>query len=625
MEQFSAWQFVTKDIWPLLSGKGIFGIVAFFLLIIIVLLVQNPDRANKFKLYILLPLYNLFKIGSKQYIAAKVGSDVTSFIDKKLGSQIPTIANSKIRVKWVTTSSDPVLSKDGTLILRLEETNDQTRNIMAATRSAIQLIVCPTLRDNIQKHLETAIDMTLMHKLADTLGKHAHPVFVKYFLNPEVGGEQKTSLLLQKLIKIDQFGIFVSIFIEEIDKLGALIYSTGDNSDKTAAIVDFLEFLLSIATRDVDELTPLDYISQDIKISVGLLAKTSKANSLGVTYYIDIINYKIPYFDSIYLITYPSSKDFLPRLIRSMETEKRLTLVKNIELPSIDRSKLTRTINVTLFQRNFISPDVSFEHKVSESGVTQGSLVDGIVIDVSPSIAAVKVGELSAIIIADECSWKKFNNCNDFLTIGTNFKFQVKKIDNIKGRLELSLKFLSEDPWLTQQLPKIGEKIEVKILSRISNRYIARYTDAIQVIIPKTEVSWTNTSFSNLDRIIGTSCLIIIYDKIESDRILLGSIVRLKAEFWRNLDRSMPKGTKLKGKVSEINQACVRVSLPNDLEGEIPRASMLAAGFEYADYETALVKDQGLNVVVTKVNIGEHRIILDLERNYENKMRQHKL
>lgn len=607
---------ILNKVWQLLANYGLLGFLIFVLVLILLLIVQKPERAIELRVFVLLPLYRLFRMGSKQYIASRVSSSVKDFIGKQLGSQLPYLSDTEVRVKWVSTPTDPVLSRDGTLILRLEETNNQTRNIMAATRAAIPTLVCPTIRQNINNSLDTSIDLALLYKLSDGLGKHAHPIFLKYFLNPEISSDQTAAILLQKLRQMDRFGIFLSIFLEELNTLGAAIYTKGDTSDKTESIILFLDFLLEIATREFEEKTPLDHVSQDIRVSILLLAKSLRAETEGIIPYLDRINKKFRFADSVYIVAYNVAKKFYPRLLTALEEDTRLTRIKNIEVPSLDIHETSSHINVALFQRNYILPEIPFEEKLRQSSISKGNTVSGIVIDVAPAIAVVRVNDLNAIIASGECSWQKYNDCNDYLEIGKEYNFLVKQVDNLKSRLELSMQLPEHDPWLSKGLPKVGDSITVTIQSRYGSRYVSKYKDYIQVIIPQREVSWTEVDFSILDKIIGTSCTVLIYEMIYSTRTIFASIIRPKSQFWRDLRSQLPRGTKFRGKVSDVTHDVVKVLLPNELVGEIPREAMLKAGFEYANYEESVVKGQGLAVVVTNINVGTHKIQLDLARNY---------
>ncbi len=549
-------------------------------------------------------------------IAARVSSSVTDFIDKQLGSQLSFLSDTAIKIKWVSSPSDPVLSKNGTLILRLEETNNQTRNIMAATRAAIPIIVCPTIRQSIHSTLNISIDMTLLYKLSDKLGKHAHPVFQKYFLTPEIGNDQTASILLNKLRQLDRYGIFLSIFLEELNYLGAAIYTEGDNSDKTETIIQFLDFLIEIASRKFEEDTPLHFTSQDIKVSILLLAKSMKAEIRGIIPYLDRINHNFQHADSVYILTYHVAKKFLPRLLKPLEEDRSLTLIKSIEMPSIDIYNTRSHVTVSLFQKNYILPEIPFEEQLLQSGIAEGDIVSGTVIDVAPAVTVVRVNDIIGIISSSECCWLKYNNCNDYFEVGKDYKFLIKRVNNIKSRLELSMQFPENDPWLSKNLPEVGDSITVTVQSRHGSRYIAKYKDDIQVIIPQTEVSWNNADLSTLDQIIGTSCPVMVYNIINSNRTIFASIIRPNANFWRHLHSLIPPGTKLRGKVSEVTHSGVKVLIPNELVGEIPREAMIKAGFEYSNYEESVVINQGLEVVVTKINIGKHQILLDLARNY---------
>jgi ribosomal protein S1 len=98
-----------------------------------------------------------------------------------------------------------------------------------------------------------------------------------------------------------------------------------------------------------------------------------------------------------------------------------------------------------------------------------------------------------------------------------------------------------------------------------------------------------------------------------------GSVRRTVEDPWPEIHRALPPGTELHGSVSEVNENCVRVALPNGLQGIVPRDRMQQAGFEYADYTKNVVIGQGLDVVVTKVFLSKRKIRLDLKRNVMTK------
>ena len=69
--------------------------------IILLLVIHDPDRAEKIKEILFLPLFRFFKRGSRQYMAAKVGYTATQFLKRELLPLLPSIPNVKIQIKWV--------------------------------------------------------------------------------------------------------------------------------------------------------------------------------------------------------------------------------------------------------------------------------------------------------------------------------------------------------------------------------------------------------------------------------------------------------------------------------------------------------------------------------------------
>lgn len=118
---------VLTAIQALLNFLTVYGLYG-FLLIIIVLIVQNPDRVTQLKAIFLRPLYQTFKIGGQHYIAANICYTVTQFLRNHLGGVCRLSTTGKIKLRWVTSPKDPILRQSGTIILRMKDTEDQSLN-----------------------------------------------------------------------------------------------------------------------------------------------------------------------------------------------------------------------------------------------------------------------------------------------------------------------------------------------------------------------------------------------------------------------------------------------------------------------------------------------------------------
>jgi len=603
-----------KEIIKIVVEKG-WAVVPIIALILIIL---KPDRAEKLKEIIFLPIYRLLKLGSRQYIASKINYTCTEFFNQNVHRMLPSSPSVKVRIKWVNLNDDAILKQDGTLVLCMRERGDQTRNILAATQIALPQVVCPTVRPRIAREASAAVDLVLLRRLANGLGKHAIPVYQKYFLGPALEDTPEIQIIFQHLVELDQSGTFIIIFLEELNVLGDILYFTGDLSDKTEAFHGFLNYLLEEAGRADRQEIPLDYFSKDFKVGIIILAISEKAKALGVTPYLAALDRHIKLgCDSIYLIAYQHAFELLDRFLKAVEADERVSFYKNVTIrtdtPSIHLGEPKR---IALLQRKPMFSDTTFEEKVRSAGIVEGAIIEGKVMDISDNKAIIDVLGMNGIINRVECSWNMVFNCADILVQDTKRKFYIKKVDLERNILELSLKLPDEDPWKMQKVPSLGDLADVAITYRVPG-YLLGYTGAIELSLPWDELSWTTTPTP--DEFLNTRQKVIIIKKDDDCHKLIGSLRRLQPNPWPEIQRKMPKGTILRANVLEVTPGFVRVSLPGNLEGIIPKDAMQRAGFEYADYQTTLTKGQGLDVVVTHVFSNKKKIRLDLRRNIEKK------
>jgi predicted RNA-binding protein with RPS1 domain len=550
-------------------------------------------------------------------MGAKVAFTVNEFMTKQISLLVPSLPSAKIKVKWVLSPDDPILHKNGSLVLYLRETNDQTRNILTAAHVALPQLVCPTLRPRLQPVFSEAIDLTLLKKLADGLGKHAKPIFQRYFLNPANERNVGLANMFRTLVELDENGIFIPIFLEELNVLGETMYSTGDFTEKSGEVENFLEYLLKEARRGQHEYIRLDYLSRDFKIGLILLAQSVKMEREGVIPYVKRLDQKIKLgCESIYIIAYPPAVGFLEKIMSVIEADNRVTLIKSVAVRnprSIVASESPKKI--VLFRCSPMFSDTDFESKIRAVQIKSGDIIDGTVLDVSRDCALVDIKGFNGVILRTDCSWTTISGCSDILKSESKHKFLVTSIDTKKGLLELSLKFPNEDPWKSKSLPKIKDRIQIKMFSCNQTFYLGSYLDGIEIIIPRSELSWTTEPDLESTELLNTTQEIVIYERIDELRVLKGSVRQLSADPWPEIHKNLPKGTQLRATVIEVSSLIVRVQLPGNLVGIIPGHRVRAAGFEYEHYEVNVLPGQGLDVIVTKVFLAKRKIRLDLARN----------
>lgn len=128
--------------------------------------------------------------------------------------------------------------------------------------------------------------------------------------------------------------------------------------------------------------------------------------------------------------------------------------VKAIE---VDREK-----NRLIFSERHVSEAAELAQRDQAlANVQEGAIYDGVVSGVMPFGLFVtvevpvaddqeaEVGHVEGLIHISEISWEKVNDPKDYHAVGDKIQVKVLGVDENSGKLNLSLKQLSDDPWVT--------------------------------------------------------------------------------------------------------------------------------------------------------------------------------
>jgi len=604
-----------KEVVGLLLQLGGWG--AF--IIIVILVVQDPERVNKFKIHVIKPFFDFFRWGSRQYLALQVGSASTEFIRHNLLSMMPEMATARLRIKWVKDVESIVGHADGTLILRMRETNDQTRNILSAIRVAIPRLVCVKVRTNLNPTAACAIDLALVRKMANSIGMHAYPVFQKHFLEPEFANSREAAELFSELVELDESGYFISVFLNELNRLGEYLASRGDSRDRTDSVMELLRFVLAIARRGHSDEVRLSYITQDFRVAVLLLAKSYKMDSEGLRPYLNRLTRNLDEgAESIYVVSFSNAISFYDRLLKAVDGDLRLEHRATFVTKKASKYAEYGPAKVGYLRRIHARDELDFSDFVTRAGIELGSIHRAEIVDVAESYAVCAVRGVTAYIPKIECAWGPGFACNELLKIGQFINVLVKEMDSERQQLIVSVREAEGNPWEMESLPEVGSRVSVNIRARFYNGYacVLQGSD-LSAILPRTEISWFSENVPTGDDLLGKEFEAKVTGHDQDNHALFVSVRQLSPSPWEEIHKALSVGTRLTAFVTAVTQTAVLVELPNAIYGYIPDSEMRKGGYEYSEYQEHLVIGQALEVVVTKVFIVKQKIRLSLARVIE--------
>lgn len=117
-----------------------------------------------------------------------------------------------------------------------------------------------------------------------------------------------------------------------------------------------------------------------------------------------------------------------------------------------------------------------------------GSEVEGVITGVIDYGAFVNVDGIEGLIHISEISWERVEDPRDYVKTGQTVKAKIIAID--KDRLSLSLKQMSEDPWLKEVKSfKQGELVEGKVTRITPFGAFVQLSPAVEALVHVSEMS----------------------------------------------------------------------------------------------------------------------------------------
>ncbi len=117
-----------------------------------------------------------------------------------------------------------------------------------------------------------------------------------------------------------------------------------------------------------------------------------------------------------------------------------------------------------------------------------GDIVEGVVTGVIDFGAFVNVDGIEGLIHISEISWERVDNPRNYVKVGETVKAKIIAID--KDRLSLSLKQMSEDPWLEQvKAFKKGEVVEGKVTRITPFGAFVQLSPSVEALVHVSEMS----------------------------------------------------------------------------------------------------------------------------------------
>jgi small subunit ribosomal protein S1 len=199
------------------------------------------------------------------------------------------------------------------------------------------------------------------------------------------------------------------------------------------------------------------------------------------------------------LVEYEGIRGFLPVSQLSAEHYPRVGSADKDEILQRLNSLVGKSIKVRILDASKKDNKLIFSEKEAVKDglaarfaeLSVGDTVKGLVTGVVDFGVFVNVDGIEGLVHISEISWERVNNPSDYVKVGDEIEAKIIAID--KERLSLSMKQLTEDPWLSEvEKLKKGSKVEGTVTRITPFGAFVQISPAVEALVHVSELGEGN-------------------------------------------------------------------------------------------------------------------------------------
>lgn len=255
-----------------------------------------------------------------------------------------------------------------------------------------------------------------------------------------------------------------------------------------------------------------------------------------------------------------------------------------------------------------------------------GTRVKGKIVNLLPYGAFIEIESgIEGLIHVSEMSWtKNITDPSEVVNKGDEVEAIVLSIQKEEGKISLGIKQLEENPWDdVEKKYQIGSNVKAEIKSLTNFGAFVELEPGVEGLIHISDLSWIK-KVSHPSEILKkgdmVDAIVLSVDR-ESKKITLG-VKQLANNPWESIEKTIPPGSLVKGKVTKITAFGAFVELDNGLEGLIHVTELSDQAF--GKVEDVVSKGDEVTAKVIKLDPEHKKIALSIkeyliDKNQENR------
>jgi small subunit ribosomal protein S1 len=235
----------------------------------------------------------------------------------------------------------------------------------------------------------------------------------------------------------------------------------------------------------------------------------------------------------------------------------------------IDRLYAKGKTNIVVSRRDWMEEDIKKRREEFFGQVRIGDTVEGVVKSFTSFGAFVDLGGFDGLLHINDMSWGHVTRPKDFVKLGESIQLKVIRLEPQEGRINLSLKHFSEDPWNHfEEKYHIGDVVKGKTTKLADFGAFIEIEEGIEGLAHISELSWVRKvkhprEVLKVGDVVETK--ILNYD-IQQGKLSLG-LKQVLPNPWDDIDQRYPVGMRLTRKVLRASPYALFFEIEEGIDG----------------------------------------------------------
>ncbi len=253
-----------------------------------------------------------------------------------------------------------------------------------------------------------------------------------------------------------------------------------------------------------------------------------------------------------------------------------------------------------------------------------GTKTNGRVVSITDYGAFVEIEKgIEGLVHISEMSWTQhIKHPSQFVSLGQEVEVVILNIDKDHTKLSLSMKRVTEDPWIALSEKYIEASLHKGTVSNITDFGVfVELEPGVDGLVHISDLSWTKKIRHPSELVKKNQDLevkVLKFD-VNARRIALGH-KQINPDPWDEFEQKYAVGAECAGEISQIIEKGVIVILPGDVDGFVPVSHLLQGGVK--DIHTSFKVGDALPLRVIEFDKENKRIILSALEYFKDKSKE---